>query len=502
MERKSFVKRSLAFSILSLLICISMLLGTTYAWFTDTVTSSNNKIESGTLTVDLELLDKQTGWASIKENSAPLFNYEKWEPGYTDVKILKIENEGTLALKWKAQFVSANELTALADVIDVYVLPSSIELGYPDDLYDYQCVGTVRDFVNTIESTTYGTLAGGEEAYLGIALRMRSDAGNEYQGLDLGGAIDIKIVAGQMAAEEDSFGDDYDVDADYISATAVADKAALLTAASKGGSILFTNNIEAGSFGSSIQAATEFDLGGKTFTTTGIGTIKTGFSMKNGTVETKGGATSFSQYFDIRPTEDVEYRFTDVTFLNNYKGKTTGSWTDRVEYALKVTPMATGIKTTFIFENCTFDNAGFQINGLSGNSTELEVVFKNCTFNALIGSDEVISIKNYVVGTVIIEDCTFNLSCTYQYNGAIEVSNSSSTNVTVTATNNTLIANKATAHTYNPELGETERDNVKVYSNVVKYCFFDYRQLTGGYSTVNETGTVFSGDCAVASLGK
>ena len=75
----------------------------------------------------------------------------------------KIENEGTLALKWKAMFISANApapLSDLAKVIDVYVLPSETELTMPADrnLADYTKVGTVAEFVNTIGETTKGGL--------------------------------------------------------------------------------------------------------------------------------------------------------------------------------------------------------------------------------------------------------------------------------------------------------------------------------------------------------
>ena len=208
-------KKALAMSMLSLVLCFAMLAGTTYAWFTDSVTSSANKIVAGTLKIDLELLETDGTWTSIKTDPKPIFDYDKWEPGYTAVRILKIENEGTLALKWKAMFVSSESLSALADVIDVYVLPSATALVYPTSLDGYTRVGTVAEFVNTIEETTNGVLAASESAYLGIALVMQETAGNEYQGLDLGGAFDIQIAATQMTAEPDSFDNQYDADATY-----------------------------------------------------------------------------------------------------------------------------------------------------------------------------------------------------------------------------------------------------------------------------------------------
>ena len=207
------IKKSLLLSALALILSISMLVGTTFAWFTDSVTSIGNKIQSGSLKVDLELLDKETGeWHSLKKSQAPIFNYDKWEPGYIDTKVLKVENEGNLALKCVAKFYSEKQLSILADVIDVYVRPSDSEIGYPTDrsLEGYTCVGSLSTFINSIEKTTYGTLEAKEASYLGIALKMRDEAGNEYQNLSLGGAFDIRIFATQHTSESDSFDNQYD----------------------------------------------------------------------------------------------------------------------------------------------------------------------------------------------------------------------------------------------------------------------------------------------------
>ena len=87
---KRSTKSSLILSAISLLLCASMLIGTTFAWFTDSVTSTGNKIQSGTLVLDLEMYDEANTtadkYASIKDSKAPIFNYDKWEPGYTAVR--------------------------------------------------------------------------------------------------------------------------------------------------------------------------------------------------------------------------------------------------------------------------------------------------------------------------------------------------------------------------------------------------------------------------------
>lgn len=200
--------KSLIMSIVAIVVSSTMLLGTTYAYFTDSVSLTGNKIVAGTLEVDLELLDKEGNWKSLKEDNSPLFNSDKWEPGYTDVKVLKVENEGTLPLKWKATFAYKGALSALADVIDVYVLPSATEISYPADnaLDGYVKKGTVREFTKSIEETTNGILNAKEVAYLGLALKMQN-VGNMYQGLKLCESFDIAILATQLSGAEDGFTD-------------------------------------------------------------------------------------------------------------------------------------------------------------------------------------------------------------------------------------------------------------------------------------------------------
>ena len=215
-------KKSLFTSVLALFLCFSMLLGTTFAWFTDTVTSTNNKIVAGSLKVDLELFDKETGtWESIKNSQKAIFSHKNWEPGYTEVKILRITNKGSLALKWDASIIPLDELTALADVIDVYVYSGkTAPNARPDrnnlEAEGYLKAGTLREFAEGLDTESASALLAGESDYLGIALKMRTEAGNEYKNISCG-EFDIRIVATQYSAEseKDSFDENYDSGAQF-----------------------------------------------------------------------------------------------------------------------------------------------------------------------------------------------------------------------------------------------------------------------------------------------
>ena len=122
------LKHRLISAVLVFVMLVSSLLGATFAWFTDTVTSAGNKIESGNLQIDL-LHKTESDWVSVKDNPThKIFGYDNWEPGYTGVETLKILNLGSLALQYKLSVEVADDTAVLgengenlADVIDVYV---------------------------------------------------------------------------------------------------------------------------------------------------------------------------------------------------------------------------------------------------------------------------------------------------------------------------------------------------------------------------------------------
>ena len=214
MENK---KRTSFVGFLVILLCVSLCIGLTYAYFTDSAKSSGNKIQAGNLKLDLELYDKENGWASIKDSNAPVFDYDKWEPGYVDAKLLKIENLGDLAMQWEAKLVSTEAVSEFANAIEVYVQKSNTEIAYPADraaALAWTKVGTLDQFINTAEKLANGTFtAQGEAYYIGIAFYMPAEIeDNTLQGKVLG-AFDIQINATQYTYESDAFDEKYDENA-------------------------------------------------------------------------------------------------------------------------------------------------------------------------------------------------------------------------------------------------------------------------------------------------
>ena len=197
MNSKKATKHALMSSVVALLLCCAMLIGTTFAWFTDTASTAVNKIQAGTLDVALEMYDG-ANWVSaegktlqFKVNGAiPASGTQiLWEPGCTyELPALRVVNKGNLALKYKVIITGINGDATLNDVIDWTI--GTVALGTEQHL----AVGANNEF----------TIKG----------HMQETAGNEYQGLSIDG-IGITVIATQDTVEFDSIDDQYDKDALY-----------------------------------------------------------------------------------------------------------------------------------------------------------------------------------------------------------------------------------------------------------------------------------------------
>ena len=228
MTKNKSTKRALLSSILSLALCMTMLIGTTFAWFTDNVTSANYIIKSGNLDIEMYWADgkenpENATWEDASEGS--IFNYTLWEPGYTEVRHIKIANAGTLALKYQLNISANGEVSKLADVIDVYYVDPAKQVENRDALEGVTKLGTLSEILKNINTTASGSLQAGENHTVTLALKMQENAGNEYQNLSIGSDFSIQLFATQFTYEKDSFGNNYDK---YASVTSVTDMKAAL----------------------------------------------------------------------------------------------------------------------------------------------------------------------------------------------------------------------------------------------------------------------------------
>ena len=213
-------KRTKLISVLIILLCLSLCVGATYAYFTDSVKSDGNIIKSGKLDVTMEWANgtadpdgENTVWTDA--STGAIFKYELWEPGYTEVRHIRIKNIGNLAFQYKLVIVANGEVSELADVIDVYYFDPAEQVADRTDLTDNDKLGTLTQALAGMDQTATGNLQPEEDHTITIALKMQEDADNKYQELSIGSDFSIQLYATQYTYESDAFDDQYDAGATF-----------------------------------------------------------------------------------------------------------------------------------------------------------------------------------------------------------------------------------------------------------------------------------------------
>ncbi len=236
-------KKAMLSSLLALVLCFAMLLGTTFAWFTDSAVSSDNKIKAGTLDVQLYKWTGTDASEEITASSDPLFTEDTiWEPGRTEVVYLSIKNNGTLDLKYKVALETKETTDHDMREVMFYAITPDAKYG---EVEGWLKKGETAMQLDTESTTTPAamdvTLKADEEHFFALSVHMGEEAGNEYMNDSI--VFDIKVLATQLASEMDGFGNpNYDADANY--ATTVSTAAELLTAIENGEDVFLAESIE------------------------------------------------------------------------------------------------------------------------------------------------------------------------------------------------------------------------------------------------------------------
>ena len=196
MTNRKSTKRALLGSVMAMVLCLAMLVGATFAWFTDTASTGVNKIQAGNLDVVLEMQNADGKWVSAEGKTLDFVKAADakgeailWEPGCTyELPALRIRNNGNLALKYKVAITGINGSAKLNEAIE----------------------WTIGD----VAMGTEQHLAAGESNAFTIKGHMKESAGNEYMNESIDG-IAITVVATQDTVESDSFNNTYDASATY-----------------------------------------------------------------------------------------------------------------------------------------------------------------------------------------------------------------------------------------------------------------------------------------------
>ena len=228
MNNKRATKRALLTSVMALVMCVVMLVGTTFAWFTDTASTGVNKIQSGNLDVKLMYSTDMQTWKEATDQTKLFDDNALWEPGYTQVVYLKVVNAGNLALKYEAGF-SKNYTSNRGKNVngDWYRVDNYLKIGTAETETKFANREDVWSAIAATEKTlakdvmlTDGwiTLKAGESSKpFAVAIYMPTSVGNEANASRLRpssvSGLGIEVRATQATVENDSFGTDYDANA-------------------------------------------------------------------------------------------------------------------------------------------------------------------------------------------------------------------------------------------------------------------------------------------------
>ena len=252
MNNKRATKRALLTSVMALVMCVVMLVGTTFAWFTDTASTGVNKIQAGNLDIELQMKDNDGNWVNAEGKTLPFLVEGKipaegtqilWEPGCTYyVPEVRVLNKGNLAVKFEYIPEALGVTGKLAEVLEL-VLPETDMDIEPEILKP-----------------------GEASPAWSFGYHMDEDAGNEYQNATATGMC-VTVLATQASYEKDSFDNQYDKDAEYpISVTTGDELQAIVSNATAPVNIVLTNSITTNNFVIPADKDVTLDLNGRTVT--------------------------------------------------------------------------------------------------------------------------------------------------------------------------------------------------------------------------------------------
>ena len=206
MTSSKSTKRALISSALALLMCVAMLIGTTFAWFTDTASTGVNKIQAGNLNIELQMKDNNGNWVNAEGKTLPFLVEGKipaegtqilWEPGCTYyVPQIRVLNKGNLAVKIEYLPEALGVTGKLAEVLEP-VFKTPVDANGEE-------VNIEPEILKPGEASPAWS----------FGYHMLETAGNEYQNATATGMC-LTVVATQATYENDSNGNTYDENADY-----------------------------------------------------------------------------------------------------------------------------------------------------------------------------------------------------------------------------------------------------------------------------------------------
>ena len=243
------MRKAMITSIVALTLCFAMLVGTTYAWFTDKAESTNNIIKSGKLDLVLEYTTDFTTWTEVTAATKLFDDNALFEPGYVEVAYVRVRNAGTLAFKYKLTANIASETLGVNQAGAQFKLSDSLKFGSAAVTAAYADRATAAAVATTtLSDAAAGAVAndvvlaaGATGDITALVIAMPTTVGNEanYGTTQPSITLGVTALATQATVENDSFDNQYDAAAEYP----VADAAAATAALAAGSNVTLSSNI-------------------------------------------------------------------------------------------------------------------------------------------------------------------------------------------------------------------------------------------------------------------
>lgn len=384
MKRSSTTKKALFISTCALLFSMLMMAGSTFAWFTDSVSSGTNTITTGKLDVQLLHTNQHVTTAKEVGQDTLLFTDKDgkaidWEPGAAAYENFTVKNSGDLALNYRLALDLNNANTiagtnkSLKDVLKVKVVNHKVTAGDVSEnaLQNAEGFAAVTNGQISIpekagdpveqklsqkgsegaSSGTYGVivywqpnpetdyaynLANYPEKDKNGEKIDKTNDGNAKLSIDLG----VSLGATQAAEESDSSGSDYDTSAIYPVSNEAELREALRTAG-KGDVVELTGNIA----------------------------LSKPVSVTNSvTIRSVGSAVISGEALTIGSKADVTLQ--GVNFKSPRTSDNQGVSLKASDYAGKL-----------ILQDCTFEEPQWSSVVITATASA-DITIKNCTFDA------------------------------------------------------------------------------------------------------------------------
>ena len=227
MNESTKTKKALRGSLFALFLCIVLLIGTTFAWFTDTASTGVNKIVSGKLDVELEYSYDMNEWKTADANTLLFNDNTLWEPGVTEVVYLRVKNAGNLALKYT---MGLNSQVGFANGVNVagetYNVGDYLKMGTATTTEKFAtreaaqaAVDGNADMIKNLKPFVEGmpvVNAGQTTDPIALVIYMPTSVGNEANAGTKASYVyrlGVDVYATQATVESDSFNNTYDEDA-------------------------------------------------------------------------------------------------------------------------------------------------------------------------------------------------------------------------------------------------------------------------------------------------